>query len=156
MGLETKSRLRAVDCYQIGIYAFKATVFTRSIEWLERAFNIIKLENDTSISLDMVENALRQAIQMHNHVLQNEPKNMYVYQQPFEIISPTNNGNGNGSESNQKKNIKLKRKLEEMGHELYRKTDVRNVYITFKAYKHIIMGLLTNIHMYVNFYISSH
>ncbi len=63
MGLETKSGLRAIDCYQVGLYAMYSQIHTRAVEWLRRAYRMTIQENDATISPDLAFKSLQEAIE---------------------------------------------------------------------------------------------
>lgn len=61
-GLSTNSSLNAADCFIIGSYSLSANIFTRAIEWLERAYHLVHNEPDTSISSQTVWKQLKDAV----------------------------------------------------------------------------------------------
>lgn len=54
--------MSAADCFEIGLYALKSTILTRSIQWLERAYRLVTFENDQTVSVDKVKQKLVEAI----------------------------------------------------------------------------------------------
>ena len=61
-GIRTNSGLLAADCYQVGLYSLKSSVYTRAIEWLEQSYQLTVTGNDTSINSNTVYDALQDAI----------------------------------------------------------------------------------------------
>ena len=62
MGLETKSGLRAIDCYQVGLYALNAGIHTRAVEWIRRAYRMTVAENDMTLDSKEAFQSLQEAV----------------------------------------------------------------------------------------------
>ncbi|ODM95923.1 Prolyl 4-hydroxylase subunit alpha-2, partial [Orchesella cincta] len=90
----TEGILRAHDTYNMNIDDVRiddkllfdlATILTRAIQWLERAYKLVVRESDDSISRKQVKDKLDEVVSQHNEALARRSKNPYLFTEPVKL-----------------------------------------------------------------------